>query len=215
MKLHQILEANNIHKSFLSSNGERVVILDGVSFALNAGEKVAICGKSGSGKSSLLFVLGGIDSPDNGSIILQNYNCKNFFSYVFQNYLLIDELSVLDNVILPLKIQKTFNQKHINTAKMLLKTLEICDKCDLLPSVLSGGEKQRVAIARALITQPKVLLADEPTGNLDEQTGDKVIELLINSCNNVSAGLVLVTHNEGFAKKMDKIYKLSKGKLCN
>lgn len=208
-----LLEARNIHKSFYAKDGERIVILDGVSMSLASGEKIAICGKSGSGKSSLLFILGGIDSPDSGTIYKNGDG--NFFGYVFQNYLLIDELSVFENIVLPLKIQKKFEKKHIVAANELIKTLDLVGKENRLPSVLSGGEKQRIAIARALIAQPKVLLADEPTGNLDEQTGDSVIELLIKSCSNSAAGLVLVTHNDAFANKMDKVYKLSKGKLCN
>lgn len=221
-----LLEVMHLKKVFYAPKGEMFTILSDVNLQLFEEEKIAIVGESGSGKSTLLFLLGGLEKPDAGKVLWHGEQASKhfsksrggFLSYVFQNYLLIEELTLLENVLLPMRLLGSkIEKKQREKAQCLLEWLGLERSLHQTPRLLSGGERQRVAVARGLITQPKLLLADEPTGNLDAHTGEKVMELLISACEKTKTSLVLVTHNEHFSRKMDKTFRLFNGELvpCN
>jgi putative ABC transport system ATP-binding protein len=182
-----LLTANNLNKTFELGN-QKIEVLKDVSIDIEAGECVAIMGKSGSGKSTLISILAGLDIADNGSIFLNGDDLTQLsedqlaakrqteISFVFQSFHLIPTLTVAENIGFPLKISGNFNQDIVNE---LLKKVELSHRADSFPHQLSGGEKQRTAIARALITHPKILFADEPTGNLDEANASGFMNLLL------------------------------------
>lgn len=223
-----MLEAQNIHKVY--KNGARELnVLKGVSLSIKEAEIAAIVGPSGAGKSTLLHILGGLDEPTEGEV---NFGGTNIYKladkplseirnkdigFVFQFYHLFSEFNVLENVLLPALCsrQRKSEQELKEKALSLLESVGLEERQTHLPSELSGGEQQRVAIARALINSPRLLLCDEPTGNLDSKTGSEVTQMLkkLNKENNMA--LVLVTHNEEVAKIADRILHLRDGLLVN
>lgn len=213
---------SNLRKSY--GQGEsKVEVLKGINLNIEKGEKLALIGKSGSGKSTLLSLLAGLDSPDSGDIIVQDQKISsmserdltNFraqhMGIVFQQFHLVSTLTALENVLLPLELLKRPNAMTI--AKNLLESVGLSHRSHHVPSQLSGGESQRVAIARALAINPAILFADEPSGNLDEETGDKVMDLLFKMVEDTGTTLVLVTHDPDLAKKCSRVVHLEHGSL--
>jgi len=217
-----VLAAKNISKQVSSPEG-KLTILEGVSFDIVAGQSVAIVGPSGAGKSTLLALMAGLDLPTDGRVELNGTALDSLdedgrallrasnVGFVFQSFHLVPSLNALENVMLPLELA------GISSARK--RALEILDKVGLgnrwshYPAQLSGGEKQRVAIARAYATEPAVLFADEPTGNLDARTGERIINLLFELNRNSSTTLVLVTHDEALASRCDRVISLDAGHL--
>jgi len=221
-----ILEARSLSKKF-SLGGKVLEVIRDVSFSIEPASSLSIRGESGCGKTTLLNLLARIEQADSGKLLWgdQWMRCDrpatrteiatraSFLGVVYQAYYLVPELDVLENVLLPARISGNLNQAVKERAQQLLDQMGVADKARQIPGKLSGGERQRVAIARALINQPKVLLADEPTGNLDERTGVDVMNLLLRTCSNEGASLVLVTHNPSFAQSTDRQLFLSEGQM--
>ena len=217
-----ILETKDLRKIYGSGDTE-VRALDGVNLQIENGEFVAIVGTSGSGKSTLLHMLGGLDQPTDGKVFVDG---KDIFSlkeealtifrrrkigFVFQSYNLVPVLNVYENIVLPIeldggKVNKEFIQK-------IVQTLGLDGRLDALPSQLSGGQQQRVAIARALAAAPAIILADEPTGNLDSRTSQDVLSLLKVTSQKFSQTIVMITHNEEIAQMADRIIRIEDGKI--
>ena len=207
-----ILEAKQLGKSFPSPDGA-ISVLDGVNFKLRRGESVSIRGESGSGKSTLLNVLSGLETTEVGELLWNGQQVSgrslswlaarrtNYIGFVFQSYYLAPELNALENVLLGARIAGRINSTVIDRAEALLKRVGMEHRLRHGSTKLSGGERQRVAVARALINDPPLVLADEPTGNLDEATGVAVMDLLLEIAGEEAKSLVLVTHNPEFAKR--------------
>lgn len=218
-----ILEANNLKKYYGSGEGQ-VKALDGVSLQVAEGELVAIVGCSGSGKSTLLHMLGGLDYPTSGTVTVAGKEIfrlneteltifrRRRIGFVFQSYNLVPILSVYENVVLPLELDgKKPDQKFIGA---ILQTLGIADKADRLPGQLSGGQQQRVAIGRALIMRPALVLADEPTGNLDSQNSQDVMDLLCSAARHYQQTVLMITHNRDLASSADRVFQVTDGVVC-
>lgn len=222
---NSILSAYDVSRSFQSPGGPQVHVLQAVTFDVFPGESVSIQGQSGSGKSTLLNILADLDVPTRGEVHWQGERLvtrhpdvvrklrSRFMGFVFQSYYLIPELSALENVLLAARISRVYTGRTTQKAKDLLKALGLGSRLHACSTELSGGERQRVAIARALIHDPKLILADEPTGNLDEKSGNQVMDLLLGLCQDRGASLILVTHNPVYAKRTDRALILSKGIL--
>lgn len=217
-----ILKADSLSKSFQSGEGS-ITVLDNINFEVEAGKTMSIIGPSGSGKTTLLGLCAGLDHPSSGGISLNEIPLgklsenelaqlrNNHVGFVFQNFQLIPTLTALENVMVPLELR---GEKNIKTrATDLLQRVGLGDRVDHYPSQLSGGEQQRVAIARAFSNQPKVLFADEPTGNLDDETSQKIESLLFDINKEQNTTLVLVTHDQELAKKTDQVIRLKAGKI--
>jgi putative ABC transport system ATP-binding protein len=216
------IEIQNLKKSFYQGDTQ-IEVLKNVSAKISLGEIVAIVGESGSGKSTMLSLLSGLDRPDSGSIIIDNTDMTTLsekemtgfrasnISIVFQQYHLLPHLTALENVMLPAEILGRKNIKE--DAIQLLEDMNLSHRLNHFPNQLSGGESQRVAIARALITKPKVLLADEPSGNLDAKTGDSVMSSFFEVVKKHNITTLLVTHSEALAHKCQRILKLNNGVL--
>lgn len=212
-----ILSAQGLRKTYLSGS-ERLEVLRDVSFTVAAGETVSIRGESGSGKSTLLNLIAGLDSPDAGTLTwagepVHAERRGRFLGIVFQSFYLIPEIDALANVLMASRILKAPGAAERARAKELLARVGLSERAKHLPAQLSGGERQRVAVARALMNSPQLLLADEPTGNLDEHTGDAVIELLLSLSRELKTALVLVTHNAAHAAKAQRQLFLREGVL--
>ena len=220
-----VLCAVALRKTYPS--GDRVLaVLSGVDFTVAAGESVSIRGESGSGKSTLLNILAGLDRPDAGELFwaaeaahklsLGDLTARRgrFLGMVFQSYYLIPELDAFANVLMGARVIGGVGAVQRERATALLQRVGLAERAAHLPSQLSGGERQRVAVARALMNRPHVILADEPTGNLDEHTGDEVVRLLLEVCAEEKAALVLVTHNPGHAKKTARQLLLKDGRFA-
>jgi putative ABC transport system ATP-binding protein len=217
-----VLAANNVTKQVSSPEGTLTILSD-VSFAIDKGDSVAVVGASGAGKSTLLALLAGLDLPTTGEIWLDGNNLTNLdedgraavraasVGFVFQSFHLVPSLNALENVMLPLELGG--KDKPRKTANELMKKVGLGERWSHYPAQLSGGEKQRVAIARAFATEPAVLFADEPTGNLDSRTGDNIVELMFELNRNSSTTLVLVTHDKELAARCDRTIGLDAGKL--
>ena len=205
-----ILETSDITKRFKIPGAQPIEVLKGVSFSVSAGEKVAILGRSGSGKSTLLHILGGLLKPTSGKVLRP----RNF-GFVFQAYHLMPELTVLENVMLPAQSWRTplARATALSRAVELLGKVGLKDRLDHLPAELSGGERQRVALARALVTDPELVLADEPTGNLDALTGADILKMLTELSSDGKTALVMVTHSQETAAICDRCLTLQDGKL--
>lgn len=216
------LEVKNLRKVY-GRKGIEVAALDGVSLTVDKGEFVAIVGTSGSGKTTLLNLLGGVDSATSGEVILNGENVlemkegrrsifrRRRIGFVFQEYNLIPVLSVEENIIMPVRLDgKKMDSRYL---EHLLEMLELTDRRQHMPQELSGGQKQRVAIGRALANRPAIILADEPTGNLDRKTSLEIMALLKQSVRDFSQTLLLVTHDESIAAMADRIIMLSDGKI--
>lgn len=217
-----IVETINLKKTYqLGKN--KVYALNGIDLNIEEGMFVSIVGASGSGKTSLLNLIGALDTPTEGEIIIRELKLSELsqneqtvfrrrnIGFVFQNFNLIPVLNVYENIVLPLKLDgRSVDHDYIN---LLLKKLKLEDKIYQLPNTLSGGQQQRVAIARALITRPAIVLADEPTGNLDSQTGMETISLMKNLSEKFHQTLMVVTHNDEIAQMSDRIIRLEDGKI--
>jgi predicted ABC-type transport system involved in lysophospholipase L1 biosynthesis ATPase subunit len=212
-----ILTGRALAKGYFSGD-RRIDVLRGVDLTVTAGESVSIRGESGSGKSTLLNLLSGLDAPDTGSLAWAGAPAHGdrraeFLGMVFQSFYLIPEIDALANVLLAARIRKAPGAAERARAQELLARVGLAPRATHLPAQLSGGERQRVAVARALMNSPKLLLADEPTGNLDEHTGDAVVAMLLDLCRETGTALVLVTHNAAHAKKTSRQLFLREGVL--
>ena len=215
-----ILTARGLRKTFLSGD-RRLEVLTGVDLDVAAGESVSIRGESGSGKSTLLQLLAGLDAPDAGTLAWAGTPDKGtkrratFLGIVFQSFYLIPELDARENVLMARRILGGIDAAARARADELLAKVGLAERMTHLPAQLSGGERQRVAVARALMNSPRLILADEPTGNLDERTGDAVIELLLGLCAETKTSLVLVTHNAAHAQKTHRQLVLRGGTFAH
>jgi putative ABC transport system ATP-binding protein len=217
-----VIEAIDVTKSF-EQGGALIEVLRGTELRVKPGETLAIVGQSGSGKSTLLSLLAGLDRPTQGRVQIAGQDIARLsedaltafrarhLSIVFQQFHLMSFLSAQENVSLPLELAKSPNAREI--ARQALERVGLSHRLTHLPAQLSGGEKQRVAIARAMVTQPKILLADEPSGNLDSETGDQVMATLFEQVRGSGMAMILVTHNEELARRCDRVLKLTHGKL--
>lgn len=214
----------NLKKSFKQSDNN-IEILKNLNLTVNKGDKVGILGQSGSGKSTFLSLMSGLDSPDSGDIFINGvsttklnekewtkFRAKNI-SIVFQQYHLVAHLTALENVMLPLEILGESENEAHSRAMTLLDEVGLKNRANHFPHQLSGGESQRVAIARALITRPNLLLADEPSGNLDQETGQKVMSLFFDITSKYQTTTLLVTHNEQLAARCNVVYRLIHGRF--
>ena len=229
MSVHEhepLLKLEGLDRSF--TQGTRTItVLDKACAELNGGEAVALVGPSGAGKSSLLHIVGLLEAPNAGQVILGGRNCvdlpdqertrirRNDIGFVYQFHHLLPEFSALENVVLPQLLTGKPEAKAEERARELLDGLELGDRVEHRPAELSGGEQQRVAIARALANAPRILLADEPTGNLDPPTAQRVFDQLITLIRGSSLGALIATHNMELAGRMDRILRLEDGKLID
>ncbi len=217
-----VLAAKNVSKQVSSPEGT-LTILSEVSFDIDKGDSVAVVGASGAGKSTLLALLAGLDLPTTGEIRLDGHNLTNLdedgraavraasVGFVFQSFHLVPSLNALENVMLPLELAGKPEPRKV--ADEIMKKVGLDERWSHYPSQLSGGEKQRVAIARAFATEPAVLFADEPTGNLDSRTGSNIVELMFELNHTSSTTLILVTHDKTLANRCDRILGLDAGRL--
>ncbi|REE01582.1 ABC transporter ATP-binding protein [Marinoscillum furvescens] len=217
-----ILEVNALTKTF-SSGQKEITVLDDINFSIEAGDTVSIVGPSGSGKTTLLGLCAGLDRASGGSVFLDNTELNNLtedelatlrnqkIGFVFQNFQLIPTLTALENVMVPLELHGNKNASEIATS--YLSRVGLAHRMDHYPSQLSGGEQQRVAIARAFSTEPKILFADEPTGNLDGHTSDAIEELLFEINREKGTTLIIVTHDDELAHKTNAIIRLKGGQI--
>ncbi|MDA7790954.1 ABC transporter ATP-binding protein [Opitutales bacterium] len=220
--MHPILKVHQACKSFQQGN-HKVKVLEHLDLEVIKGEKVAILGPSGCGKSTLLSLLAGLDNPDSGTVEIDGTDLAKInedqlsqtrsekLGIVFQQYHLMRNLTAVENVGLPLEILETTD--FSDRARTALKEVGLDHRATHFPSEMSGGECQRVAIARALVTRPALILADEPSGNLDQKTGDEVMDILFNLCREHTTSLVLVTHNRELADRCDRSLLLNEGTL--
>lgn len=217
-----VLQAEALTKTYRSGSGS-LTVLDNVSFSVRQGNTISIVGPSGSGKTTLLGLCAGLDVPSSGVISLMGFKLNamseddrayirnQYVGFVFQNFQLLPTLTALENVMVPLELR---GEKHVKKkANELLERVGLGSRVDHYPSQLSGGEQQRVAMARAFITDPKILFADEPTGNLDDENASHVTELLFSLNKQQGTTLVLVTHNLELARKTERILRMKGGKL--
>lgn len=217
-----ILETNNLKKYY--GNGDTMVkALDGVNFTVDDGEFVAIVGTSGSGKSTLLHMIGGLDRPTSGTVKVAGKDIfklkddaltifrRRKIGFIFQSYNLVPVLNVYENIVLPIELDgNKVDKAHIDN---IIETLGLKSKINSLPNQLSGGQQQRVAIARALATKPAIILADEPTGNLDSKTSLDVLGLLKITSDKFKQTIVMITHNEEIAQMADRIIRIEDGRI--
>ena len=220
----EILRVENLTKIYGKGENE-VIALDNVSFSVNKGEFVAIVGASGSGKSTLLHLMGGVDRPTSGKVFIDDKDIYSFnddklaifrrrqVGLIYQFYNLIPILNVEENITLPLALDnRKVDPEVLND---LLKRLGLENRRNHLPSQLSGGQQQRTSIGRALITNPSIILADEPTGNLDSKASDEIVEILKKSNKELNQTIIMITHNMEIAKECDRIIKIEDGKIAN
>lgn len=221
-----IIQAENITKTYFEGiEKKQLTVLNNLDFSLDEGKIVSITGLSGSGKSTLLHILGTLDRPDSGRVLYKGRDLSTFsqreishfrnknIGFVFQFHHLLPELTSLENVALPHLISSSSYKESLNEAALLLESLHLSDRKYHYPHQLSGGEQQRVAVARALINKPDVVLADEPTGNLDSKHSQELIDLLWSLNERFETALLLVTHNFEIAKKADEAFNLTDGIL--
>jgi lipoprotein-releasing system ATP-binding protein len=221
-----ILDARNITKSFSQPDKSTLVVLQHLSLKVNRGTIVAITGASGSGKSTLLHLVGNLDTPDSGVVLFSGENIYDFsvqrkstyrnqqIGFLYQFHYLMPELNVLENVAFPYLINDFNRDEAFDRAQLLLAEVGLKDKSLNMSYQLSGGERQRVAIARSLVNSPELLLADEPTGNLDWKTGERVFDLFKRMIAERQLTAIVATHNEHLAQMMDVCYHLQAGKLA-
>ena len=216
-----IIETVNLHRSYRIGR-KSIEVLHGIDLSIRAGEKVFLCGPSGAGKTTLLYTLAGLERPEQGSVKIDGTDLYSLgrkaqakfrnerIGYVFQNYHLLPELTALENVAVPGAIAW---QDRTEDAMKALKRVGLADRADHLPSELSGGEQQRVAIARAIVNEPKVLFADEPTGNLDSKTSAEIMKILMELASEHGVTLVVVTHDQTLAESGDRTLIIKDGSI--
>ena len=222
-----LLELDNIHKSYTIRDND-LHVLRGASLEVTAGERIAIVGQSGAGKSTLLHIMGSLDAPDSGYVSYKGQDLYGLstreradiraaqIGFVFQAYHLLPELDVLENVVLPAMTGRGLSRRLIDMqdrAKELLASVGLAERAEHRPVELSGGEQQRLALARAMMNDPEVILADEPTGNLDDDTATQVLDHVFALVEKRGRTLVLVTHNESLASRCDRVVHLADGVL--
>jgi len=216
-----IIETTDLHRSYRLGR-KLIEVLHGIDLKIRRGERVFLCGPSGAGKSTLLYTLAGLERPQSGRVRIDGTDLYSLrgraqalfrnatIGYVFQNYLLLPELTALENVLVPALIGRRDRQQ---AAREALAMVGLAERADHLPAELSGGEQQRVAIARALVNEPKVLFADEPTGNLDSQTSGEIMDMLLGLSAETHVTLVVVTHDESIAKRGDRTLVIRDGTI--
>lgn len=221
---NSIVRAEQLKKSYHDGT-TTIDVLNGIDFSIKAGDRVAIVGPSGSGKSTLLHLLGGLDKPTSGNVFLNESNWQELnehqrctlrnqsLGFVYQFHHLLPEFTALENIAMPLLLAKCSVKEAIARALVLLEQVGLSARATHKPAQLSGGERQRVAIARALVHQPKCVFADEPTGNLDYVTAVKIFELMLDLNEKFKTALVIVTHDQHMASRMNVIMSLQKGIL--
>ena len=219
-----VLEARAVHKSF-RQGPEELHVLEGVQLAINRGERVAIVGSSGSGKTTLLQILGGLDRPSAGAVQVDGRDIHSLseeergrlrnhaLGFVYQFHHLLPEFSALENVAMPLLVRRAPVREARAAARALLERVGLGARLEHRPHQLSGGERQRAAVARALVTAPRIVLADEPTGNLDGVNAEAVFELMLELNRERGTSLVVVTHDLKLAQRMESVYELERGRL--
>lgn len=220
--IHTVLSVQNLNRVYAQADSE-LHVLNGVSFGVNAGEMVALMGQSGSGKSTLLQCVGLLDTPTSGSISIAGRAAQDLnenerttlrretIGFVYQAHHLLPEFSALENVVLPMMIAGASKKDATARASKMLEALGLSPRASHRPARLSGGEQQRVAIARALANRPKLLLADEPTGNLDPETAESVFKMLETLVRKTGVAMLMATHNPELAARMDRTLRLDKG----
>lgn len=222
--MHELLKCDHLSKQY-DDGKESVQILNNVNLSVNTSEQLAIIGSSGSGKSTLLHLLGALDQPTSGTVLFEQQDIFSFTSaeqakfrnqslgFVYQAHHLLSEFSALENVAMPRLIANEKREEAMHHAQNMLEKVGLAHRLTHRPSMLSGGERQRVAIARALVNQPKLVLADEPTGNLDTKTGEGIYQLL-NELRDISqTSFIVVTHDIQLAKRLDRSLRLVNGQL--
>jgi putative ABC transport system ATP-binding protein len=222
VNIMSILEARQLNKTYTVDN-RRITVLTDISLSIATGEFVVITGSSGSGKTTLLTLLSGLDQPSSGHVVIQGQEItgatedelapirNRMIGFVFQSFHLVPSMTAKENIMFPAEIMG--NKDAEQTARRLLERVGLADRADNMPSQLSGGEKQRVSLCRAMVNRPKLLFADEPTGNLDSKNGDIVLSQLIDLKTEQGATLILVTHNPDIAKAADRVLILEDGRL--
>lgn len=220
-----VLRAEGVRKKFRSPDGGFLEVLRGASLSVGRGESVSLRGESGAGKTTFLNILAGLESPSGGEVFWGGARIDNlpnskqaklragFMGFVFQNYCLVPELNALENVCLAARIAGRFDPQTPKLALGLLERVGLKSRAKHLPPQMSGGEKQRVAVARAILNSPQIILADEPTGNLDESTANEVMEMFLSLCAERGTALLLITHNPDFAKRTARSVKMSGGEV--
>ncbi len=220
----ELFKLDNVSKTF-EMDGQVIHALQNVTVSLDAGDMTVVLGPSGSGKSTLLTLLGGLSSPSGGTVSYRDKSLYDLrgselasvrnksFGFVFQSHHLMPELTALENVMLPARIGRLSPPEARQRARELLRTVGLGDRQDHKPGEMSGGEQQRVAVARSLINKPEVVLADEPTGNLDLKTAEGIHDLLWENCQREGRTLVVVTHYEPLARRADQVITLNAGQL--
>lgn len=216
------LVARDLSRSFRIGS-RSIQVLRGISLEVRTGESIFLCGASGAGKTTLLYTIAGLERPETGEVVFENNNLYKIgddrlarlrnarMGFVFQSYLLLPELTALENVLVPAMIS---GRSAHDRACALLERVGLVDRMHHLPAELSGGEQQRVAIARALINDPGILFADEPTGNLDSQTGESIVDLLLGVVRDDRRTLVVVTHDQSLAARGDRIIRIEDGRIA-
>ncbi|MFN2516205.1 MAG: ABC transporter ATP-binding protein [Pyrinomonadaceae bacterium] len=221
------LRVTDLRKSFLSPAGERIEVLRGASFSATAGETIAVMGSSGAGKSTLLHLLGGLETVDHGSIVAGDFVVdranpsalarfrNNRVGFIFQFHHLLPDLTTVENVSLPLMIARTGRAESMLKSRNMLAEVGLDQRISHLVGHLSGGEQQRVAVCRALVTRPSLVLADEPTGNLDMAISNEIAHSLVSYARNDRALVIIATHNRALAALCDRVLILRDGRLCD
>ena len=217
------IETKNLIKNYKLPKSAEVKVLKGVNLLINSGEKVALMGPSGAGKSTLIHILGLMDKPTSGEVLIDDKDITSFtqsqlakmrnenIGFVFQFHYLLADFTVMENILMPVWDKRKEKKEY---ALSMLKTMGLTDRANHMPNELSGGEQQRVALARALINNPKILFADEPTGNLDRQTGTLIENLMFEMCSKLKTTLLVVTHSQDLANLADRQIKIVDGKIC-
>tara|TARA_B100000809_G_scaffold261761_1_gene311292 strand:+ start:625 stop:1314 length:690 start_codon:yes stop_codon:yes gene_type:complete len=229
--MSNLIRVEDLYKTYVDAASDdittRVEVLKGVDVEVRQGEVLAILGKSGVGKSTLLHLIGGLDRPTSGSVFFEDRNIHAYndrqldrfrnleIGFIFQFHHLLPEFTALENIAIGGLIAKKNVSETYGSAGEILDYVDLADRSNHYPSELSGGERQRIAIGRALINQPKVILADEPTGNLDRKTSDDILDLLWDLNGRLNRTLILVTHDHGLAQRADRMVHIVDGKIAN